>query len=81
MNPCPCGYFMSDKECKCRNYEETRYINKLSGPLLDRFDIFVEVNPVSYDDLHNCEKSESSNDIKLRVENARNYRNIGLKMI
>ncbi len=71
MNPCPCGYYMSDKECKCRNYEVTRYLNKISGPLLDRFDLFIEVNPVSYEDLHNYKKAESSNDIKLRVENAR----------
>lgn len=71
MNPCPCGYYMSEKECKCRTYEINRYINKISGPLLDRFDIFVEVNPVSYEDLNYDYKVESSKDIKLRVEKAR----------
>ncbi|MGL4913591.1 MAG: YifB family Mg chelatase-like AAA ATPase [Romboutsia sp.] len=71
MNPCPCGYYMSDTECKCRNHEISRYINKISGPLLDRFDIFVEVNPVSYEDLNTNIKSESSKDIKLRVQRAR----------
>ena len=48
--------------------DRTRYLNKISGPLLDRFDLFIEVNPVSYEDLHNYKKAESSNDIKLRVE-------------
>lgn len=72
MNPCPCGYHMSDIECKCRSYEINRYINKISGPLLDRFDIFVEVNPVSYEDLNTNIKSESSKDIKCRVQKARN---------
>ena len=42
---------MSDKECTCRGYEIDRYKNKLSGPLLDRFDIFIEVNSVSYEEL------------------------------
>ncbi|MGL5751059.1 MAG: ATP-binding protein, partial [Paraclostridium sp.] len=71
MNPCPCGYYMSDRECKCTQFEINRYINKLSGPLLDRFDMFVEVNSVSYDELNSNKKEESSKDIKLRVENAR----------
>ncbi|WP_122638241.1 YifB family Mg chelatase-like AAA ATPase [Romboutsia sp. Marseille-P6047] len=71
MNPCPCGYYMSDKECNCKQYEVNRYKNKISGPLLDRFDMFVEVNQVSFDDLKTCKKSESSSDIKKRVENAR----------
>lgn len=71
MNPCPCGYYMSDIECKCRNHDINRYINKMSGPLLDRFDIFVEVNPVSYEDLNTNIKSESSEEIKIRVQKAR----------
>lgn len=75
MNPCPCGYYMSDNECKCRSFEINRYINKISGPLLDRFDIFVEVNSVSYDDIHQHQSSESSENIKLRVEKARDMQN------
>lgn len=71
MNPCPCGYYMSNTECKCRTFEINRYKNKISGPLLDRFDIFVEVNPVSYEDLNSNSKSESSKEIKSRVEKAR----------
>ena len=50
MNPCPCGFYMSDRECKCKPFEINRYINKISGPLLDRFDMFIEVNSVSYDE-------------------------------
>ena len=71
MNPCPCGYYMSDKECKCRGYEVNRYLNKISGPLLDRFDIFIEVNQVPFDEFSKNIKSEKSIDIKSRVEYAR----------
>lgn len=70
MNPCPCGYYMSDTECKCRSFEIDRYIHKISGPLLDRFDMFVEVNSISYKEF-DYSKSESSEDIRIRVENAR----------
>ena len=52
MNPCPCGYYMSNKECRCRTYDINRYKNKLSGPLLDRFDLFVEVGEISYSELN-----------------------------
>ncbi|MGO1041221.1 YifB family Mg chelatase-like AAA ATPase [Clostridioides difficile] len=71
MNPCPCGYYMSNIECRCRSNEINKYINKISGPLLDRFDIFVEVNTVKYDDLNSSKQEESSQKIKIRVENAR----------
>lgn len=71
MNPCPCGYYMSEIECKCRPYEINKYLNKISGPLLDRFDIFVEVNPVSYDEINSNIKTESSNEIRKRVQLAR----------
>ena len=69
-NPCPCGYYMSDSECKCRSFEVDRYLNKISGPLLDRFDMFVEVSyiPNKDFDYSNC---ESSSDIRTRVEKAR----------
>ena len=71
MNPCPCGFYMSDKECKCRSYEIDRYKNKLSGPLLDRFDIFVEVNPIVCDELNKKSQGEKSEDIRKRVTKAR----------
>lgn len=71
MNPCPCGFYMSDKECKCRMNEVNRYLNKISGPLLDRFDMFIEVNSISYDEFNNNKIEEKSKDIKLRVNNAR----------
>lgn len=71
MNPCPCGYYMSDKECKCKTYEVDRYLNKISGPLLDRFDVFIEVNQVPYGEFKNNKTSEKSRDIKSRVEMAR----------
>ena len=71
MNPCPCGYYMSDKECSCRVYEIDRYKNKLSGPLLDRFDIFIEVNSLPYEELQCGKKGESSKDIRDRVQIAR----------
>ena len=75
MNPCPCGYYMSEKECKCKQHEINRYLNKISGPLLDRFDIFIEVNQVSFDDFKVDKKSETSKDIKKRVESARKIQN------
>ncbi|NMS88727.1 YifB family Mg chelatase-like AAA ATPase [Clostridioides difficile] len=71
MNPCPCGYYMSDSECRCRSNEIDKYINKISGPLLDRFDIFVEVNSTKYVDFNSLKEEESSQKIKRRVENAR----------
>ncbi|SHK11859.1 YifB family Mg chelatase-like AAA ATPase [Tepidibacter formicigenes] len=71
MNPCPCGFYQSDRECKCSPSEIKRYLNKISGPLLDRFDLFVEVNPLNYDEFQNNENTEKSIDIKKRIEKAR----------
>lgn len=73
MNPCPCGYYNHpDKECVCGPGVVKRYLNKISGPLLDRIDLHVEVTPVSYDELSSYEKSdESSIDIVNRVIKAR----------
>ena len=70
MNPCPCGYYMSETEWRCRRNEIDRYINKISGPLLDRFDIFVEVNSIKYSDFNSLKQEESSQKIKRRVEKA-----------
>lgn len=73
MNPCPCGYHGSSiKECTCTPAEISKYLGKISGPLLDRIDIQVEVKPVEYRKLESNEKIESSKDIKKRVNQARN---------
>lgn len=72
MNPCPCGFYTSRiKECTCTEYERKRYINKISGPLLDRIDIFSPVNTLSYKQINNKNKLETSKDIRKRVEKAR----------
>ncbi|MBE6851689.1 MAG: ATP-binding protein [Ruminococcus sp.] len=73
MNPCPCGYYgSSQKKCTCSPNAVKRYLSKISGPLLDRFDMHVDVDPVAYADLSSTEKTESSAMIRERVENARN---------
>jgi len=73
MNPCPCGYYNHpDKDCVCGPGQIKRYLNKISGPLLDRIDLHVEVTPVSYDELSKTEMpSETSADIAARVVRAR----------
>ena len=72
MNPCPCGFFGSKtKECRCTRTQIERYRNRLSGPLLDRLDIHVEMNEVNYDDLTNKSAGESSETIRARVAAAR----------
>ena len=73
MNPCPCGYYNHpDKECVCGPGMVQRYLNKISGPLLDRIDLHVEVTPVSYEELSSAQKSKvSSADIAARVVKAR----------
>lgn len=72
MNPCPCGYFgHPTRQCKCTDAAKKRYMDKLSGPVLDRIDLHVEVAPVDYDQLSSREKTEPSSEIKKRVENAR----------
>ena len=73
MNPCPCGYFGSkEKECTCSQNQILRYISKISGPLLDRIDIHIEVTPVKYQNLENSSNEEGSEEIKKRVNKARN---------
>ena len=71
MNPCPCGFYGSDKECNCSSQAIKKYIGKISGPLMDRIDIQVEVSSVKYDDLNSDIHEESSAEIKKRVERAR----------
>ncbi len=72
MNPCPCGYFSDPKhECHCTYQQIHRYRSKISGPLLDRIDIHVEVPAVAYKDLMEESSAESSADIRKRVTAAR----------
>lgn len=72
MNPCPCGNFGSkDRECRCTPAQIHKYLSKLSGPIMDRIDIHVEVDNVSYSDLKSENKEESSSSIKERVDRAR----------
>ncbi len=72
MNPCPCGYYGShDHECKCSPVQIRKYLSRISGPIMDRIDIQVEVDNVSYRELNSAEKEECSADIKARVDRAR----------
>ena len=72
MNPCPCGYFGDpNRECRCSPAMIQRYVSKISGPLLDRIDIHVEVPPVKYRELRSEGTAECSADIQSRVETAR----------
>lgn len=72
MNPCPCGFYGSkEKECTCSSQAIQKYMGKISGPLLDRIDIQVEVTPVPYKKLESSQIVENSNQIKERVDKAR----------
>ncbi len=72
MNPCPCGYFNHpEKECTCTPVVVQRYLNKVSGPLLDRIDLHVEVTPVPFSELSSQRSSEPSADVRTRVLKAR----------
>ena len=72
MNPCPCGYYNDPtKECKCSQMQIMRYQQRISGPLLDRIDIQVGVNPISARELHGLGRGESSAAIRRRVLAAR----------
>ena len=72
MNPCPCGFYGSkEKACTCSPQAIQKYMGKISGPLLDRIDIQVEVTPVKYEKLQGTEKIETSAKIKERVNKAR----------
>lgn len=72
MNPCPCGYYGSSvKECTCTPNQIAKYLSKLSGPLMDRIDLHIEVDNVTYDELSSKTEAESSAEIKERVNNAR----------
>jgi magnesium chelatase family protein len=71
MNPCPCGYYNHpEKECVCPPDSDQRYLNRISGPLLDHIDLHVEVTPVSIDKIANQERNEPSEKIRERVIDA-----------
>jgi magnesium chelatase family protein len=72
MNPCPCGYYNHpEKECTCPPGAVQKYLNKISGPLLDRIDLHVEVTPVPFNELSSVQASEGSSIIRERVMRAR----------
>ena len=72
MNPCPCGFYGSkEKECNCTPQAISKYMGKISGPLLDRIDIQIEVTPVKYQKLEGDTQNETSEQIKQRVNEAR----------
>jgi magnesium chelatase family protein len=72
MNPCPCGYYGDPvKECRCSTNEIARYQKRISGPLLDRIDIFIEVPRVEYEKLTDETRCESSVSVQSRIEIAR----------
>lgn len=73
MNPCPCGYFGCENHvCTCSATKRRRYINRISGPMLDRIDLQVKLEDVKWEDLTGEEKSEPSAEILKRVIAARN---------
>ena len=72
MNPCPCGFFNHpEKECTCPPGAVQKYLNKISGPLLDRIDLHVEVTPVAFSELSSAQQYEKSSSIRERVIKAR----------
>lgn len=82
MNPCPCGYYNHPtKACICPPGAVHRYLNRISGPLLDRIDLQIEVTPVNFDEISSQTPAESSAEIRKRVIAARNIQNIRYKGI
>lgn len=82
MNPCPCGNFGTG-ECRCTPLQIQRYLNRISGPLLDRIDIHVEMGPVTYDQISSKGSEEPSAMVRERVQRAREiqtarYRQYGI---
>ncbi len=82
MNPCPCGFHNHpEKECMCSTGMVQKYLNRISGPLLDRIDIHIEVVPVKYDKLSDTGKTESSETVRERVIGAREIQSARFKGI
>ncbi len=72
MNPCPCGYYGSQvRQCTCTLRDRMNYVSKISGPLLDRIDIYVTVDNIEYDEFRSRRPEEKSKDVRERVERAR----------
>ncbi len=71
MNPCPCGYYPNLNKCRCTETQVKRYLGKISGPILDRIDLCVELHPVEIANLQSTKKGESSEEIRKRVMKAR----------
>ena len=72
MNPCKCGWYGHPSgRCRCTEAEVKKYLSRLSGPLLDRLDLFVEVAPLEFDELAQRERAETSAQVKERVDGAR----------
>lgn len=73
MNPCPCGFYNHpEKKCNCPPMAVQKYLQKISGPLLDRIDLHIEVTPVEFTELSQTQNGESSSQVRQRVVNARN---------
>lgn len=71
MNPCPCGYFPDRNRCKCTEAQVNRYKSKVSGPIVDRIDLWAELQPVQLSGLQSGKPGECTADIRKRVERAR----------
>lgn len=70
LNPCPCGYYPDENLCNCSQHQIQRYLGRISRPLLDRIDVCVEAEPVTYQELQTSGRNEQSEVIRLRVEAA-----------
>ncbi len=71
MNPCPCGFYPDRERCRCTPFEVRRYLNRVSGPILDRMDICVEAMPMAFADMTSDRREESSAQVRKRVMAAR----------
>ncbi len=80
MNPCPCGYYNHpDKDCVCGPGQVQKYLGRISGPLLDRIDIHIEIVPVPFEKLYELQESEKSMQIRERIMKAREIQEVRFK--
>ena len=68
MNPCRCGYYPDRNKCNCTENDVKKYLEKVSGPILDRMDLCVHMNPVSFMEIKSDKEQESSEEIRKRVD-------------